>query len=158
MVTKIERERKWLLKRATDEAWEGDTLHILQIYTEDGWRYRRTRVNGDWVHEKMRKTSLGRGINQEVDIQTITEEEFNKILEQDNVKGVDKLRHVVKTDHHTFEIDDFNSVDMVIVEVENVDMDDTIIFPDWLEKEIIMEVTGNPLFSNANLAIDAKEL
>jgi len=161
METKIERERKWLLKRVPDEAYNHTTMDITQLYTEDGWRYRETVPISDTTeptYEKLKKISVGRGINQEVNIQKITRDEFLEIYEQENVKGVRKYRHVVDGHIHTYEFDDFISCNLAILEVEDVDMDDTIVFPDWVEKEIIMEVTGNPLFSNANLAIDAKEL
>jgi CYTH domain-containing protein len=38
------------------------------------------------------------------------------------------------------------------LEIEGIDIDDAVDFPEWIEKEILMEVTGNPKFTNYELA------
>ena len=160
MEHKIERERKWLLKRTTRQVWEVPSVYIEQFYDDDGWRYRHTydHVYAKETFHKLKKISVGRGINHEVGIEEITNDQYySKLEELRNPKIIRKDRYTFEHEGRKIEIDDFHDIRLLLVEVEDVGMDDTVVFPDWLENEIIMEVTGNPRFNNVNLAIRDEE-
>lgn len=155
METKIEKERRWLLKRVPDFEKMPKVLLIAQFYTEDGWRYRIT-IDTKTQEEKcvkLRKVAVGNGINHEIDIQDITEEDLKEVAERnEKAKWIEKTRFVYDYNGKTFEVDDFSDLDLVILEVEDVDMEDNIDFPESIKCEIITEITGQSVFSNYNLA------
>jgi CYTH domain-containing protein len=154
MEKKIEKERKWLLKKVPDAAMSSDvkSYDIEQFYTSDGWRYRKTtnQGNGKYNFVKIKKQSIGRGVNSEVEFTKVSEREYNSVYPGDRV--INKSRHVIEHGKLKIEIDEFDSLALVIAEVEDVEINDHISFPPEIERLILMEVTGNPLFDNYNLA------
>ena len=81
----------------------------------------------------------------------MTQEEFNE-LNLTNSLRINKTRTVVKYKGHKFEIDKYNGINIIILEVELNDINDKINFPKYIEKEILYEVTGIKEFSNKKLA------
>jgi CYTH domain-containing protein len=63
---------------------------------------------------------------------------------------VDKIRYLVKSGKHVFEVDEFLGLNegLVIAEVELKSPEEKIIQPAWLGKE----VTGDPKYYNAQLS------
>lgn len=63
---------------------------------------------------------------------------------------VDKVRHIVKYEGHTFEIDEFKGANegLIVAEVELSSHDETIILPSWCGDE----VTGERCFYNSFLS------
>ena len=156
MNKKIEKERKWLLKRVPHELYDYPSLSITQFYTGDGWRYRETinLEDSNTKYEKLRKISTGLGINQEVDIEDIDRDTFyDKLDSLENPKVIRKERFLVGYEGKTLEVDEFVGMSLCIMEVEDVEMSDKVEFPDWIQKNILMEVTGNPAFNNSNLGM-----
>lgn len=154
MKIKVEKERKWLLKRNPEDIEFSDIFNIYQFYTEDGWRYRNI-MNEDYTmdkYEKVKKVSIEKGINNEVDFQEVTEEEFHEAQESGKIRELMKTRRVFEYEGRKFEIDEFDEFGLTILEIEDVEMSDVIKFPPEIEKLILMEVTGNSKFSNYNLA------
>lgn len=154
-MTKIEKERRWLVKMVPGYILDNydEALQIEQFYTSDGWRYRRTDNMDGGVVEcvKLKKVPVERGISQEIDITTITEDEYwDKFEERE--RYISKLRYVMFFNNLKIEVDDFDNIKLVIVEVEDIDFDDTVVLPPCIEEDILLEVTGNPKFSNYNLA------
>lgn len=151
-MTIIEKERKWLLKQVPYHIFtNGKEVEIMQYYTDDGWRYRSTYDNetGENTYIKLKKVKTGNGINQEVDIQEIEALEFLKGMDNPSIS---KTRHTLKVGKYTVEVDEFDSLNLCIMEIEDVDADEELDLPDWLTKEILMEVTGMEAFDNSNLA------
>lgn len=64
---------------------------------------------------------------------------------------IEKHRYLVKSNHHTFEIDVFlgNNQGLIIAEIELSSEDEIFIKPKWLGKE----VTGENRYYNTNLSI-----
>lgn len=62
---------------------------------------------------------------------------------------IEKERHVLTVDGHTWEVDEFRGVNsgLVIAEVELESEDEAVELPGWVGEE----VTGDPRYYNANL-------
>lgn len=151
-MNKIEKERKFLLKRMPHQ--KADVILCISQKYHDGYRYRETltpKEDGslDFCYEKLKKTRISNGVNQESEIETISREDF---LEIPGDHSVSKDRYIFSFEGKKFEVDQFYRMSLVIMEVEDVDPGEKINFPPFLEKLILMEVTGNPVFDNINLA------
>ena len=77
--------------------------------------------------------------------------EFNE-LDLSNSLHINKTRTVIKYEGKKFEIDKYEGMNIVILEVELNDINEKIEFPKYLEREILYEVTGIKEFSNKRLA------
>jgi CYTH domain-containing protein len=66
--------------------------------------------------------------------------------------SVKKIRTVVKYKGHKLEIDKYEGLNIVILEVELEDLNEKIPMPKYIDKEILYEVTGIKEFSNKSLA------
>lgn len=152
MKTFKEIERKFLLKRFPRLERINTVYQIEQWYHSDGYRYRYQveTPTGDIQIFKTKKTNISKGVNQEEEI-TLTQEEFNE-LNLSNSLHINKTRTVIKYKGLKFEIDKYNGINIIILEVELKDINDKINFPKYIEKEILYEVTGIKEFSNKKLA------
>lgn len=63
---------------------------------------------------------------------------------------IEKIRHIILYDNHTFEIDEFlgDNKGLVVAEVELKEPNEKINLPDW----ILKEVTGNPQYYNSYIS------
>lgn len=153
----LEIERRFLLKRIPKDLIAIKFLSIVQYYDkENGIRYRETQDRGTLERkwEKIKKSTLGFGINEEVDL-PITEEVFYKEIALLKWKPrISKRRIVYKFIDYpqTFEVDIFEDMALVICEVELKETYELIVFPPEIQKEIIKEITGEIRFSNMHLA------
>jgi CYTH domain-containing protein len=152
MKTFKEIERKFLLKRFPRLEKINTVYQIDQWYHSDGYRYRKQVEipTGDIEIFKTKKTNISKGINQEEEV-TLTLSEFSE-LDLSNSLHINKTRTVIKYKGHKFEIDKYNGINIIILEVELKDLDENIYFPKYIEKEILYEVTGIKEFSNKKLA------
>ena len=152
--TVIEKERKFLLKKfPTLEP--NKRINITQYYTDSGIRYRMSSVIGEVgiTCEKIKKIKIGKGVNQEIDVEEIPLSEFNNNRSVNQQKEISKLRSVYNLNGKVFEIDLFKDLQLLLLEVENVDIDEEIDFPEEIKKLILLEVTGNENFDNYNLSL-----
>jgi CYTH domain-containing protein len=106
--------------------------------------------NGDVVIYKTKKTNISKGVNMEEET-TLTLDELNAI-DLSNSLSIKKIRTVVKYKGLKFEIDKYEGINIVILEVELDDLEQKINIPKYIEKEILYEVTGIKEFSNKSLA------
>ena len=156
----IEIERKFILRNLPDEARKHPVLSIEQWYKESDKGVIRYRATQDVKYpenekfEKIIKLSVAKGINSEENF-PIDKEQFYLDLDND-MRFIAKARYVVYCGQK-FEIDVFNDFSLIMLEVELDNLDEKIMFPDWLQKEIIAEVTGMKEFSNYNLARTAAQ-
>lgn len=150
-----EKERRWLLKSKPQLKYD-DSLYITQVYL-DGYRYRQSFSfsSGSTSYEKIKKVSIGIGHNEEIDIEDISEKDFLEARKKSE-KIISKIRNVYTTKKHTFEIDIFENLNLIIMEIEGVEMADKINFPEKIKDSIVMEITGLKEFSNFNLAEKTK--
>ena len=145
-------ERKFLLKRFPRFEKINNVFQINQWYHSDGYRYRKqVEVPTNEVEIfKTKKINISKGVNQEEET-TLTIFEFNE-LDLSNSLHINKTRTVIKYKGKKFEIDKYEGINIVILEVELNDIDEKIEFPKYLEREILYEVTGIKEFSNKRLA------
>ena len=152
MNTFKEIERKFLLKRFPRLEKINNVFHIEQWYHSDGYRYRKqVEVPTNEIKIfKTKKTNISKGVNQEEET-ILTLIEFNE-LDLSNSLHINKIRTVIKYEGKKFEIDKYEGMNIVILEVELNDINEKIEFPKYLEREILYEVTGIKEFSNKRLA------
>lgn len=152
MKTFKEIERKFLLKRFPKLEKINTVYQIQQWYHSDGFRYRyQVEIpNGDVKIFKTKKTNISKGVNQEEET-ILSQNEFNE-LDLNNSLSVKKIRTVVKYKGHKLDIDKYEGLNIVILEVELEDLNEKIPLPKYIDKEILYEVTGIKEFSNKSLA------
>lgn len=152
MKTFKEIERKFLLKRFPRLEKINNVYQIEQWYHSDGFRYRHQLeiTTGDVKIFKTKKTNISKGVNQEEET-ILSQNEFNE-LDLSNSLSIKKIRTVVKYKGHKLELDKYDGMNIVILEVELKDLNEEIKLPKYIQKEILYEVTGIKEFSNKNLA------
>jgi CYTH domain-containing protein len=152
MKTFKEIERKFLLKRFPKLDKISSVYQIQQWYHHDGYRYRHQVdiPNGNITIYKTKKTNLLKGVNLEEET-TLTLDEL-KAIDLSNSPSIKKIRTVVKYKGLKFEIDKYEGINIVILEVELKDIEQKINIPKYIEKEILYEVTGIKEFSNKSLS------
>jgi CYTH domain-containing protein len=145
-------ERRFLLKRFPKLDKIDIVYDIEQWYSPDGYRYRYQvdQKNNQVTIFKERKVTLSRGVNHE-ETTIITNEEFEK-LDLSSYSKIKKVRTVVKENDLKFEIDSYENTSLITLEVELDDIEQDIVFPESIEKEILFEVTGIKEFTNKKLA------
>ena len=152
--TKNEIERKWILRGVPNFMDNPPDLSyiIYQFYAEDGWRYRCSINNTTYEREycKTKKTPNGHGSNLEVE-NLIEESAYNE-ASKISKKSVTKTRNVYVYNGLKWEVDDFLSLKLVVMEVELDAIDQTIEIPQFLRDLVIYEVTGIKEFNNSNLS------
>lgn len=145
-------ERKFLLKRFPKLEKINTVYQIEQWYYSDGYRYRKQLEvpTNKLSIIRTKKTNISKGVFQEEEVE-LSLEEFND-LDLSNSISVKKTRTVVKYKGFKFEIDKYENMNVVILEVELDDINEQIPFPKYLEREILYEVTGIKEFTNRKLA------
>ncbi len=76
-------------------------------------------------------------------------EDAEQLLELSQQASIDKTRHYIKVENHTFEVDEFygDNKGLIIAEIELKSEDEKFEKPDWLGKE----VTGDIRYYNSQL-------
>ena len=159
MKKEIEIERRFLLRRLPDIKYD-EIIDITQYYIKiDGiWeRYRKSIYSDNTVkyHKTIKK--FIRVSEQEEDEIEISDSEYNMIANECNTGGcearvIKKKRYVYNlSDGLKWEIDKFE-MNIVIAEIELPELSYEIEVPDWLEKEIVIEITKYKEFSSKSLA------
>lgn len=169
MVTKLEKERKFLIKFPS--SWSSlaelfeylvDVKRITQTYLkaepgEQAARVRKT-VEGPagetkTVYHFNQKKPVDTGVHEEKEHE-ISDKEYEKSLKNSNPSkcAVEKTRFVFDYHDQTFELDLFKGhlKGLAIMEIELEDMDDTVELPPFLK--VVKEVTKDKRFSNFSLA------
>lgn len=146
-----EKERRWILRKKPFIEWHKE-LHITQYYI-DGIRYRRTFdiAEGILTYEKIKKVSIAPGHNEEIDIEEISCEIWEG-KEGQAERTISKSRFVYEANGLKFELDEFDFLNLIILEIEGVELEDKIEFPTEIQNEVVFEITGIKEFNNYNLA------
>lgn len=153
----LETERKYLIAypdTARLQALPGcTTLEITQVYLRGGAARIRKSCGSDgtiYTYTEKHKISELTRIEHE---RTITEQEYSLLLSSADTafRPIEKTRLCIPCMGHIFEIDIFPFwQDKAIAEVELMEENEEIIFPEWLD--IIQEVTFDPSYKNTALA------
>lgn len=159
----LEIERKFLLKRfpkrIIDKYKKGlQILDMVQYYFFINGVWQRYRVV-DSMGKKTKyihtiKKSIQPGIYEENE-RSVTEKEFLEKQKENKKKYavIRKTRYVIKYKGLKFEIDVYQDLSLVVLEVELPELKHQFEFPDGLFEEIIIEATGMKQFSNFSLAL-----
>jgi len=157
----IEIERKFLLK-ALPEIKPVEIIKIDQFYFKNGDIWERARqcdsnINGKkWVHTiKKRISDLS---NEEIE-KEISKKEFEKFKKdcykwRGNSKHIKKERWVFPDGSMKWEVDLFKDrCHLIIAEIEIPTEDYDLKIPEFINKKLLMEVTGLKQFTNRSLSI-----
>ena len=145
----IEIERKFLV---TDDSYKALAYHsdrIAQGYLcREGGNSTRVRVRGDKGYLTIKGPSLDGGLSR-FECESEIPYKVAELLLQRCSGVVDKVRHIVEFEGHTFEIDEFKGENegLIIAEVELSQADESITLTSWIGDE----VTGERCFYNSFL-------
>ncbi len=156
----LEKERKFLIEKYHADIADEIRWDIVQTYlykTSPDIQRRIRRITAD--KEKVsyfytEKKFISDGVREENE-KEIPESEYNRLLSDEadrSLVGIAKTRRIFDRMGHRFEMDEYPFSDKyATVEAELADINEEIVFPDFLT--VIKEVTGDERYSNANLAL-----
>lgn len=145
----LEIERKFLVK-ADFKSNAYTSIRIVQGYLSSvPERTVRVRIKGDKAYLTIKGIGNNGGLTRyewEKEIPVNDAEDLLKLCEPGII---DKVRYLVKSDRHTFEVDEFygDNEGLTVAEIELTDEDEHFLRPDWLGEE----VTGDSKYYNASL-------
>jgi adenylate cyclase len=148
-------ERKFLV---ASEQWRPavtSSRTLRQGYLAiDGGNTVRVRIDGEqsWLTIKGR----GQGMVRPEFEYAVPPDDARELLELCRGRTIEKTRHLIPCGHLLWEIDEFGggNAGLVVAEIELPSENAEFPRPDWLGEE----VTGEPRFLNANLAVHPYEL
>ena len=148
-------ERKYLLRAMPVVPDDAQLRDIDQGYlpgTRVRERVRRIR-SPDGETRFYRTLKFGEGV-----VRTEIEEEidasmFDGLWALTEGRRIRKRRYAVPEGDHTWEIDEFLDRDLVLAEVELAEADETADLPTWLAPVVVRDVTDEPAYTNATLAL-----
>ncbi len=146
----IEIERKFLVK---DDSWRTaveDESHILQGYLATAERLTlRVRIRGDCAYMTVKGPMQGIS-RSEYEYPIPMEDARTMLAELSVLPAIDKVRYRVRWGLHLWDLDRFagDNAGLVLAEIELGRPDEPFELPPWAG----LDVTGDPRYSNANLA------
>lgn len=158
MIKGYEIERKFLVKMPdTEKLNVKKKLDILQTYLNNGEnnsqrRVRRISENGSVRYVYTEKLFITDVTRKEMEYE-INHSEYNRLIVQarEDYAPIHKTRYCFDYENQLFELDVYPfSESLAVMELELDSEKQEIYFPDNVD--VIMEVTGNPDYSNASLA------
>lgn len=153
----LEKERKWVLHELPF-AKPDHILYILQFYTGDGVRYRAATDSRDGrtrCYKTIKTPTDQPGVNNEEESGVKSAELYANF--RFAKRALHKTRSVYLYKGLKFEVDHFNNVKLILMEVELRSMEQQIALPAFIEEVINEEVTGNVAYNNFNLAIEIED-
>ena len=125
------------------------SMHLVQGYIASGSRTVRVRISDDRAWLTIKGPSMDGGLSRFEWEHEIPAKEALALLPLCEGALVDKRRYLVDFEGHTFEVDEFygDNEGLVIAEVELGSVDEVVVYPAWLGKE----VTGIRRYSNSQL-------
>jgi len=159
----LEIERKFLLKNVPNFNRKEIEKHLIhQIYVDVKGVITRFRMSEKFNTKGSEpeverhyiqcvKKVLSPGVFEEIE-KEITQEKFRDMCHEDHTYII-KTRYVYEHGGLKWEVDEYHDVKLVTLEVELDDINQDITIPEIIEKEVIVEVTGQRVFSNQNLSV-----
>ena len=146
----VEIERKFLVLNDSYKRESFSHSHILQGYicSERG-RTVRVRIRDDQAFLTIKGPSVDGGLSRSEFEYVIPLEEGKQLLRLCEPGIIDKIRWLVKSGDHIFEVDEFfgENAGLVMAEVELSSVDESVKIPDFIGKE----VTGDRRYYNSQL-------
>lgn len=154
----LEIERKFLLKKVpTFLAKDVKKYLIHQVYVDIDGQVTRFRMTEDLrsrgnetTYVKCVKKPISTGIFEEIEVK-VSQNIFDKMTKKPH-RFIIKERLVYSEGGLKWEIDKYDDISLVTLEVELDDINQEIEIPEKIKKEIICEVTGQKPFSNYSLS------
>jgi len=159
----LEIERKFLLRNVPKfQRKEVDKYLIHQIYVDVNGKITRFRMTEKFnlkgsepeverYYFECVKKSISTGVFEEIENE-ISQELFRDMCHFDH-SYIIKTRYVYEHGDLKWEVDEYHDIRLVTMEVELDDINQEITIPEIIEREIIVEVTGQLVFSNFNLSV-----
>lgn len=147
-----ETERKFLVTSMDFKKEAFDKNRIVQGFlSTDPQRTVRIRINGKKGFLTIKGGSNESGLTRFEWEKEIEINEAEQLLELCLPGKIEKIRHLIKADRHTFEVDEFlnENQGLVIAEIELKEEEEKFTIPSWLGKE----VTGEIKFYNSQLSL-----
>jgi CYTH domain-containing protein len=149
----LEIERKYLLSGLPRLPRPLHRLRVEQGYIPGTRLRERIRRVQDGAEVRYYRTmKFGRGVTRTEIEEETTAEIFRALWRVTLGKRVRKRRYLVPAGERTWEIDRFRDRDLVLAEIELESADEEVVFPKWLERYIVREVTDDPNYGNYRLA------
>jgi adenylate cyclase len=155
--TPLEIERTYLLDRLPlllpprSPAYRIEQGYLDPTQADVEGRIRRTRKpDGTVTHVHTVKTGMGL-VRTEVE-KDLTAAEFERLWPATAGRRIVKTRHKVKDGERTWEIDEFEGVDLVLAEVELPSADTEVAIPAWLAPHVVRDVTEESTYRNFEIA------
>ena len=146
----LEIERKFLVRHADYKRQAFSSSHIQQGYICSGHgRTVRVRIRDDRGYLTIKGPSDEKGMSRYEFEKEITFDEAQELMKLCEPGSIDKIRYLVKSGSHTFEVDEFHGDNegLVMAEVELHSEDEPYEKPDFIGEE----VTGDRRYYNAYL-------
>lgn len=162
----LEIERKFLLRAMPELPAGAEVWHIEQGYLNPDMP--PSDPKGGLTHGRLRRTRLpdgsvlcthsiktGSGIARTEIERVISSEQFERNWPRTRGRRLVKKRYRVPVESAgvVWEIDVFDGIELYLAEVELTRPDTPVEFPAWLSPLIVREVTDDPAYTNASIAI-----
>ncbi|MBQ9677604.1 MAG: CYTH domain-containing protein [Prevotella sp.] len=146
----LEIERKFLVLNDSYKKESFSHSHIQQGYiTSERGRTVRIRIRDDHAFITIKGPSMDGGLSRYEFEQEIPLEDGKQLMRLCEPGIIDKVRWLVKSGAHVFEVDEFfgDNEGLVMAEVELSSVDESAKIPDFIGKE----VTGDRRYYNSQL-------
>jgi CYTH domain-containing protein len=147
----LEIERKFLVNNTSFITESFDQKIVKQGFLNSHKnRVVRVRVSNEQGFLTIKGRSNESGTSRLEFEKEISLEDANLLLKLCEKEVLEKIRYLVKSGKHTFEVDVFSGENegLVVAEIELTEEDENFTKPSWLGKE----VTGNVLYYNSELS------
>jgi CYTH domain-containing protein len=164
MPKNLEIEKRYLLKKLpnildTKLLKHGyDEVHYIDQHYGKSGRFRRSEIylpNKPILYKYVKtiKKAISRGVNSEIENDLTAHEFENEIVKCNRI--IRKVRWIKKVGKYKWEIDVFKDINMVIAEVEVKTKKElkTVSVPKFIKEQLLIDITGDKIFSNYNLSI-----
>lgn len=151
---KMEIERKFLLSALPAMPAVRDVLEIDQGYIPGNQVMERLRrqVHRDGTVRYFRTVKVGSGLER-IELEDETDSStFEHLWLLTDGGRLRKRRYLVPHGDLTWEVDEFTDRTLHLAELEIPTATTAITLPDWLKPVVVRDVTGEPEYTNRNLA------
>ena len=125
------------------------SIHMTQGYIASGRRTVRVRIADKQAWLTIKGPSRDGGLSRYEWEKTIDPHEALELMALAEGGVIEKMRHLVEYEGHTFEVDEFmgDNQGLVIAEVELHNAEEQVALPHWIGREL----TGEKRFYNSHL-------
>ncbi len=148
----LEIERKYLLDGPPALPPDAVATGMEQGYLPEGGRVRRA-VGADGAVRCTHTIKSGQGLVRQERERQLDAAEFEKMWVRTEGRRLRKTRYTVTEGERVWEVDVYDELDLALAEVELPAADAAAPPPAWLAPHIVREVTDEPEYTNAEIAL-----